>query len=405
VDKRNAVRRRPEFAISKAALCGHLEGYYLGHFTHRLEDTRTFEVIRKLGTLAIYATVAFVPFIRAEKSEAEHIPVRVVVVTTFEIGNDEGDTPGEFQNWVAKLPLPIVLPFRQGYHHLRYNAEKQVLGVVAGEGPSRMASSITALANDRRFDFSHTYWILAGIAGVDPNVSTAASAAWARHVVDGDLAYEIDPREIPSGWTTGYVPFGRRMPYQPPRPPLSSASGTNEFTLNAGLVDWAYHQSSAHIRLPDDSTLQNLRSKYVGFPKAQKAPMIVEGDVLAAGTFWIGGLLNTWAEDWVDYWTSGKGVFTMSSEEDAAYMQALTFLSQASTVDLQRVMVLRSGSNFTVQPPGQTASQQLAGEADATGLSGFTESLNSTYETGSSVVDELSRNWELYRDHIPDMKP
>jgi purine nucleoside permease len=89
------------------------------------------------------------PYLQAAASHTvRSVPIKVVVVTTFEVGDDTGDGAGEFQEWVEKLPLPVVLPFPQGYHHLRYNPEEAVLGVVSGEGPSRTASSITALAND-----------------------------------------------------------------------------------------------------------------------------------------------------------------------------------------------------------------------------------------------------------------
>lgn len=354
---------------------------------------------------ALCASLAFSSLAHAEERSRERVPVRVVVVTAFEIGNDTGDTPGEFQNWVENLPLPEVVPFPQGYHPLRYNPEKHVLGIVAGEGPARMASSITALANDPRFDFSHAYWLLAGIAGINPNVGSVASAVWAPQVVDGDLGYEIDAREIPPDWTTGYVPFGRTSPYQPPTPPVATDSGTNAFTLNAGLVEWAYQFSSSTVQLPDDANLQQLRARYINSPAAQRPPAITKGAVLAAGTFWIGELLNTWAENWVNYWTAGQGVFTTTAEEDAAYMQALTFLSQVQTVDLKRVMVLRGASDYSVPPPGQTAAQLLASEVDAIGYSGFVESLSSTYLAGSAVVNELSGNWRRYRDNVPGAQP
>ncbi len=74
-------------------------------------------------------------------------------------------------------------------------------------------------------------------------------------------------------------------------------------------------------------------------------------------------------------------------------------------VDLKRVMVLRGASNYSVPPPGQTAAQLLAGEVDATGYSGFIESLNSTYAAGSAVVNELSGNWRRYRDTVPSAQP
>src|SRR5580698_4763956 len=279
-------------------------------------------MIGKFCNAFMCIAITFSSFAQAQQCRAESIPIKVVVVTTFEIGDDTGDTAGEFQNWVEKLPLPIVLPFPQGYHHLRYNSEMRVLGIVTGEGPARIASSITALANDKRFDLSHAYWILAGIAGVDPNVASLASAAWARYVVDGDLAYEIDSREIPKGWSTGYVPLGRNKPYQSPAPPATSDTGTSEITLNVGLAGWAFRLSSARVKLTDDNNLKSLRAKYNGFPSAQQPPSILQGDVLAAGTFWLGALFNTWAETWVSYWSDCRATFTMSAEEDAAYLQA-----------------------------------------------------------------------------------
>lgn len=358
----------------------------------------------KFIIIAFCMILLFGSYVHAQQDHYKTLPIRVVVVTTFEIGDDMGDTAGEFQNWVEKLPLPIVLPFPQGYHHLRYNSEKQVLGIVTGEGPSRMAASITALVNDKRFDLSHAYWILAGIAGVNPHVASLASSAWARHVVDGDLAYEMDAREIPSGWSTGYVPLGRNKPFELPRPAVSSDSGTNEFTLNAGLADWAFHLSSARVKLADDANLQSLRAKYNGFPRAQQPPSILQGDVLAAGTFWIGSLLNTWAENWVSYWSDGQGVFTMSAEEDAAFLQALTFLSQTKAVDFNRVMILRSGSDFTVPPPGQTAAKLLLADQDHPAPSAFAEAVESTFATGDIVVSEIVSNWLIYRDHPPGVK-
>ena len=342
------------------------------------------------------ALFAFAPATRAQTT----IPVRFVVVTTFDTGDDE-NAPGEFNSWVANFPLPVVLPFPQGYHHLRYNAAKQVLGIETGEGPTHMAASITALANDPRFDLSHAYWILAGIAGIDPNAGPAGSAAWAEYVVDGDLAYEIDAREIPHDWTTGYVPLGRTAPYQQPVPPASSINGVNLFHLNAGFVRWAYKFSHSSVTLPDTDNLKKLRALYTAFPATQSPPKVLKGDTLAAGTFWVGGLLNAWAENWVKYWSHDKAVFTMSSEEDAGYMQALTFLSQVGKVDMSRVLDLRSASDFSVPHPGQTPAQLLASDASGTGYSAFIESLNDVYLTGSSVVNEIVGNWSTYGSQTP----
>lgn len=355
--------------------------------------------------LTLLAALTWLPFLGCaahaqEASPGWRIPIRFVVVTTFDTADDTNG-PGEFNTWVVNFPLPEIIPFPQGYHHLRYNPDKHVLGIETGEGPVHMAASITALANDPRFDFSHSYWILAGIAGIDPNAGPAGSASWADTIVDGDLAYEIDAREIPKNWSTGYVPLGRTAPYQKPVPPASSINGVNLFQLNAGFVNWAYQFSRDHVTLPDTSNLQQLRALYKSFPATQSPPEVLHGAVLAAGTFWIGERLNTWAENWVKYWSHGKAQFTMTSEEDAGYAQALTFLSQVNRIDYDRVLDLRSASDFSVPHPGQTAAELLANDASGTGYSAFIESLEDVYLTGSAVVNEIVDHWDKYESNTP----
>src|ERR1700679_1641434 len=173
-------------------------------------------------------------FGRASAANAP-LEIRVVVVTMFEVGNDSGDQAGEFQNWVEHYPLPEVIPFPQGYRSLRYNPTDHVLGIVTGAGKSSAAASIMALGLDPRFDLSKAYWILAGIAGIDPNRASVGSAVWASHIVDGDLAYEIDAREIPAHWSSGIVPYDRAAPLEQPAPPAVSVNGEMAHELNDGV--------------------------------------------------------------------------------------------------------------------------------------------------------------------------
>ena len=163
--------------------------------------------------LALFCASCLLP---ALVRPAPPIPVKVVVIALFEPGADQGDTPGEYQYWVEREHLDHVYPFPQGFHDLRMN-DQGVLGVLAGVGTARAAASIMALGLDPRFDLSKAYWLIAGIAGADPEDASLGSAAWAEWVVDGDLAYEIDAREIPPQWTTGYVPLNKTVPYEQPR--------------------------------------------------------------------------------------------------------------------------------------------------------------------------------------------
>ncbi|MDA0349220.1 MAG: hypothetical protein O3C20_17645 [Verrucomicrobia bacterium] len=140
------------------------------------------------------------------------IPIKVVVVAMFEIGDVAGDRPGEFQYWVERLPLNETLDFPQGHSPLRYNADKGILGVTTGIGTQFSTATIMGLGMDPRFDLSKAYWLVAGIAGGDPEDTSPADTVWTDWAIDGDIGHEIDPREAPAGWPTGYIPFRKKAP-------------------------------------------------------------------------------------------------------------------------------------------------------------------------------------------------
>ena len=323
------------------------------------------------------------------------IPVKVVVVAMFERGEDTGDQPGEFQFWVEREHLDKVFEMPGAYHRPRMN-DKGVLGTVTGGGTAKAAASIMALGMDRRFDLSKAYWVIAGIGGGDPQDVSLGSAVWAEHVIDGDLGYEIDAREIPKEWPTGMVPLRKAVPYeQPLRPELEGEA----YTLNKGLVDWAYALTK-DVHLEDSEKLRTLRARFVGFPNAQRPPFVTEGDTLSSSTFWHGELMDKWANDWVKYYTRGTGNYMISAMEDTGTMQALTFLGKAGLVDPQRVLVLRTVSNFDRQAPGTTASESLKTMTFGA-YSAYMPALEAAYKTGSVVVHYLTEHWEEVKNAPP----
>jgi purine nucleoside permease len=327
-------------------------------------------------------------------ANAAPIPVKVVVISLFENGADQGDTPGEYQYWVERKHLNHIFPFPQGYHDLRMNDEG-VMGVLAGMGTARAAASIMALGSDPRFDFRKTYWLVAGIAGGDPEDVSLGSAAWAEWVVDGDLAYEIDAREIPRQWNTGFVPLGKTTPYAQPRKEDSGVA----FHLNHELREWAYEQTKA-VQLDDTPKLAAARAHFAG-ANARRPPFVLKGDTLSASTFWHGKLLDEWANRWVSYQTGGQGKFVTTAMEDTGTLQSLTFLSRAGTIDLKRVMVLRTVSNFDQPPIGLTAAESLAANASEHNYSAYLPALEADYRVGNKIVAEIVTNWAHYQDHIP----
>ena len=315
----------------------------------------------------------------------------------FEIGADTGDRPAEFQFWKERRKLDTRLAFPQSYHDLWYNPDSQILGVVTGIGTANSTGAIMALGLDPRFDLSHAYWLVAGIAGIDPEDAPVGSAAWARFIVDGDLAHEIDAREIPKSWSTGYFPRGGKFPYDPAGLARHASEG-NVFEANAKLRDWAY-ELTKDVKIPNPPELDAERKLFADFPNAQKPPFVLKGDTLSGMTFWHGKRLNEWANKWTKYWSKGEGEFVTSAMEDTGVMHSLTYLSKIQKVDLNRVMVLRAGSNYTMQPKGQTAVEHLLSENE--GYSGMLVSLEALYAVGSKVVDELLGHWDVYEKKSP----
>jgi purine nucleoside permease len=318
------------------------------------------------------------------------IPVKVVVVAMFEVGNDTGDQPGELQYWVERDHLDRVYPLAAGYHAVRMNDDGE-MAVLTGQGTAHAAATIMALGLDPRFDLTHAYWIIAGIAGGAPDKASLGSAVWARWVVDGDLGYEIDARETPPDWTTGYLPLRKSKPFEDPAAPLPG----QVYALNKPLAEWAYNLTRA-TPLADTEHLKDIRSNFDG-AAAARAPFVTMGDEVSSSRYWHGKLFDAWAAQWMHYFTDGKGEFVTTAMEDTGTLQSLEFLANAGRVDRERVMVLRTVSNYDRQPRGMTAAESLATQRIGK-YSGYLPSLEAAYTVGHVVVNELLTHWPQYAE-------
>ena len=332
----------------------------------------------------------------APATAEQPIPIKVVIVTMFETDADSGDQAGEFQRWYERRDLSTTFPAPHMHHDIQANLEQGILGIVTGMGTAHSAASIMALGLDPRFDLSNAYWLVAGISGFDPEDASLGSVAWADFLVDGDLAHEIDAREIPEDWEHGYFPLFSQGMQDKER---KSYNLGESFRLNPALVDWAYGLTK-DMELPDHPTLAATRDLYTDHEVARRKPFVLRGDQLAAMTFWHGKLMNDWANDWTKYWTNGEGEFVSSAMEDTGTYQSLDYLTKAGRANKERLLVLRTASNYTMPPPGKTAAENLL-EEQHDSYAGLDAALENAYRVGSVVVDELLANWDQYRDNTP----
>jgi purine nucleoside permease len=320
--------------------------------------------------------------------------VKVVVITMFELGEDQGDAAGEFQLWKARQKLNKRFAFPQSHHDLFLNEETGVLGMVTGMGTNRSSSAIMALGLDPRFDLRKAYWLVVGIGGFDPDDASIGSGAWSEWIVDGDFGHEIDAREIPEDWETGFFPLFTKEPYPEVMPPNQG----EVFQLNGKLREWAY-QLTKDTPLSDDEHIAEQRKLYTKHPNAQRLPFVLKGDSISSMTFWHGDLMTNWANKWVKYWSKGQGEFVSAGMEDTGTAQSLFYLDRAGKADYDRLMVLRTASNFTQPPPGMTAAENLAAEGED--YAGLGLALESGYRLGSRVVETLVDGWGKYQNNLP----
>ncbi len=326
------------------------------------------------------------------------MPIKAVVVAMFERGEVTGDGPGEFQLWIERLPLDTEHDFPMGEYPLFTN-DDGVLGICVGGGIANATASIMALGADPRFDLSKAYWLIAGIAGGDPLDSSLGSAVWASHVVDGDLLYEIDAREIPEDWPYGIIPLGGSEPADSPEDIYTGWTlNTIHFALNKTLADWAFEYTKDMTPTDDTPALAEFRTAFEGYPNAQRPPFVSQGETLSSSTYWHGKLMNGWANDWLKLYAGSDANFVTSNMEDSGTLTALHRLGRQELVDTDRVLVLRTVSNFTMPPPGKTAAWSATADYPDEGY----PALDAAQRVGGKVLNHLLKHWdEETADTIP----
>jgi purine nucleoside permease len=310
-------------------------------------------------------------------------PVKVLIISMFGL---EGD--------VWRQPLgpsdEIVVPgLSADYPVVRCNAS-DVCQMTTGMGHANAAASIAALVFGGRFDLSRTYFLIAGIAGIDPKVGTIGSATWARYLVDYGIAHEIDSREMPKGWRSGY--FGIETSGPAEKPALNYR--TEVFQLNEDLLQRAL-ALSGKAPLQDSDAARAYRRNYAGLQGA-RAPSVIQCDTAAGDTWWQGKALGERAERWVALMTDGKGRYCTTEQEDNASLEALTRGAAANLLDIRRVAVLRTGSDFDRPYRGQSAYASLKSKSG-----GFELAAANLVVAGLPLVDEIVAHWDRWSVDIP----
>ncbi len=335
----------------------------------------------KLTPLLVAATVATALVAPATAAPRE---IKALVITMF---SPEAEPWIERFQLAESIPVPGLSP---DHPALRCNADDVCL-VTTGMGHANAAASTLAVTLDPRFDLRKTWFF---ITGIDPTQGTLGTAAWARWLVDVGIAHEIDAREMPKGWKNGYYGLLTKGPGEKPK---------LEYRTEVARVDEALLQKvlalTKNAALQDSDAARAYRARYPQAP-ANQPPRVTQCDTLGGDTWWHGHRLGAHARAWTKLLTDGQGTYCTTQQEDNATYNALERAAAAGKVDLKRLAVLRTASNFDRPHPGQSAHASLiASTTGATG--GFMPATHNLQAVAGIVVRDIVAHWAQWREGVP----
>ncbi|KAJ4246603.1 hypothetical protein NW762_013545 [Fusarium torreyae] len=261
--------------------------------------------------------------------------------------------------------------------------------LIIGEGEVNSAASLMALVLSPKFDLSNTYFLIAGIAGVNPKYGTLGTVALARYSIQVALQYEIDSRSLPANWPTGYISYGRDQPHEYP----FITYGTEVFELNAELQDTAYKLASK-AELSDANGPKQYRALYgrmgESYKSATQPPSVVKCDTATSDVYYSGSRLSESFENTTRVWTNGTGIYCMSAQEDNAILEVLVRAAIEKIVDFSRIMIMRTGSNFDRPPPDWSDLEHLTNAKQ----NGFSIAIDNIFNAGVEIVKGIIDDWD-----------
>lgn len=357
---------------------------------------------------------------------------KVVIInfTAEELDTFEANTPIEFSNTIS---IPGLSPL---YPDIGCNEDYSVCYTVAGENEINSAISVSALLSSSDFDFSETYFIVAGTGAIDPGFGGLGSVVFSRYTVSVDLQNYINYKEAPKSWNSSFYPYGTNAPGQFPTEWVGSevfevndnlrkhlaqlasdkatlnVSSVSNFTdllySNTSLPNNTFFNSSA-FNVTLNSTINGTANAtaiaianitgpdYLTNVTAATGPVILECDSATSNVVFNGNIAASSISNLTNVLTNGTGSFCILAKEDSAVLEAAVRYSIYGLTDYSRWVLLRAGSRFD-RPPVQYANETLAfsssNSTDATDLA-----IENLYTVVETIVGDIVMNWDdVYAD-------
>jgi purine nucleoside permease len=378
-----------------------------------MHSHRMFETVQSMTARLLAGAAVLVVALFAGPSFASNgaRPVKVMIINMF------GGTPfphSEASAFTSNLALTEAIPVRglsPDYPNVLCNSD-DVCQMVAGEGHANVAASTMALILSDKFDLRRTYFLIAGIAGINPHEGTTGSAAWTRYLIDYGISWEIDAREMPGSvadpaapaWPYGYLAIHPTdMTFEPWKslPSIPTPYHYEIYQLNEALLQKLLAlTSTVDLTGNDNATAQAYRAHYAE-EKAKAPPSVIQCDTMAGDTWFHGIKLGERATAWTTLWTGGKGTYCTTQQEDTATYLALTRGAISGLVDINRIAVLRTAANFDRPYPGESAWHSLCECGPEGNSGGFEPAVTNLWAASAPFINAVVAHWDEWKHGVP----
>lgn len=340
-------------------------------------------LLAALGASALFGVSAF-PWAGAVAyaDGADGVPVKVLILPKFEIGNIEGDFPGEaqlfYEHYCAgceEIPVPNTTPTS----HFYFNQENGVGLLLTGAGKMAAGLSLMSLLGWNAYDFSDAVIVSVGCAGGSTGLCTYGDVVLVTAACDLELGHHTGAEEL-SDPEYGLTWF----------PDEDSFNAYNCKPLNAVLYEKAYQLIKDCPLRTTENTKRVIEENFPNEEWANRAPQVLRGTAVTADSYWKGAEDHANAVAAAEYYQCPDS-YAVSEMEEIAVMNA------AACFDLQnRVISLRVIVNLDTFLKGESPEQLWLDDSDYASqvteensetLDIFEPGMENLFDAGQIVID------------------
>ena len=322
---------------------------------------------------------ASLPSMAAQPADpASPLPVKVLVLPKFEIGEMTGDFPGEAQyyyeqylNGAEEYDVPNGLEGSKLYY--RDGVALCLLGI----GKVNAALGTMAILSDERFDYSQAYILDTGCAGSAAGTTVMGDVLMITAAVDYDLGHHADGRDLSD-------PDGAAWFHD------ADFDGGAVVFLNQDLMDQVYTMVNDTPVVTTERTRECMRYSFDGAKWAVRVPKVFRGTTVTGDNYWKGAHGHENALLMAETYQCPDPYVT-TEMEDVAVARTAERMGM-----LDRLIILRDSVNMDVFMAGAApeslwgdGEMPLSSEDSPEAADIFAAAMKNNFDVGRIIIDRI----------------